>query len=105
MTKRNIKQKKNRRRAIRIEEKFKKTRHYFFLNPYEDCAFTKCPKCDQATKVRKFPLAIHIDPNQLFFLNKYRRHTQCSYLRFKDISVVSLGYTSAVFASYLPHIA
>lgn len=37
-----------------------KTRHYFFLNPYEDCAFTRCPKCNNKTKIRKFPLVIHI---------------------------------------------
>lgn len=47
-----------------------KRRHYFFLNPYEDCAFTKCPQCSAKTKVRKFPLVIHIEPQQLFLLNK-----------------------------------
>ena len=47
-----------------------KRRHYFFLNPYEDCAFTKCPQCNAKTKVRKFPLVIHIDPQQLFLMNK-----------------------------------
>ena len=45
-------------------------RHYFFLNPYEDTAFTKCPKCEDKTKIRKFPLVIHIDPQQLLLLNK-----------------------------------
>ena len=39
--------------------------HRFFLNPYEDMAFTKCPKCEAKTKVRKFPLVIHIEPTQL----------------------------------------
>ncbi|XCN71194.1 MAG: hypothetical protein Q3M24_12800 [Candidatus Electrothrix aestuarii] len=51
-----------------------KRRHYFFLNPYEDCAFTKSPQCNAKTKVRKFPLVIHIEPQQLFLLNK-----QCKY--------------------------
>jgi hypothetical protein len=35
-----------------------KTRHYFFLSTYQEEAFTKCPKCNNKTKVRKFPLAI-----------------------------------------------
>ena len=48
--------------------------HRFFLNPYEDAAFTKCPKCESKTKVRKFPLVIHIEPDQLFVLNKQCRH-------------------------------
>ncbi len=51
-----------------------KKRHYFFLNPYQDCAFTKCPQCNAKTKVRKYPLVIHIEPQQLFLLNK-----QCKY--------------------------
>jgi len=45
-------------------------RHYFFLNPYEDAAFTKCPKCENNTRIRRFPLVIHIEPQQLLLLNK-----------------------------------
>ena len=71
MTKKKKKQRKrNKRRTIRTEEKPQRTRHYFFLNPYEDCAFTKCPKCNEKTMVRKFPLVIHIEPRQMFVLNK-----------------------------------
>ena len=47
-----------------------KTRHYFFLSTYQEEAFTKCPKCNKKTKVRKYPLAIHIEPGQFCFLNK-----------------------------------
>ncbi len=49
-----------------------KKRYKFFLNPYPDCAFTKCPKCETKTKVRKYPLVIGIDsePIQLLFFNK-----------------------------------
>lgn len=55
-----------------------KRRHYFFLNPYQDAAFTKCPKCQTKTKIRKFPLVIHIYPQQLFLLNKKCRYcTRC----------------------------
>jgi hypothetical protein len=51
-----------------------KKRYCFFLNPYEDAAFTRCPKCENKTNVRKFPLVIHIDPHQMLLLNK-----QCKY--------------------------
>jgi hypothetical protein len=47
-----------------------KKRHRFFLSPYKDNAFTRCPKCGTKTKLRKFPLVIHIEPRQLFLLNK-----------------------------------
>lgn len=59
-----------------------KQRHRFFLNPYIDCAFTKCPKCDTKTKLRKFPLVIHIEPKQLFLLNK-----QCKYCPSCDLII------------------
>jgi len=38
-----------------------KEKYNFFLNPYTDAAFTKCPKCDGKTKVKKFPLLIFIE--------------------------------------------
>ena len=52
------------------KKKNHKTRHYFFLNPYKNEAFTICPQCRGKTKLRKYPLVIHIEPRQLFSLNK-----------------------------------
>jgi len=51
-----------------------KRKYYFFLNPYNDAVFTRCPKCQSKTKILKFPLVIHIDPAQLLFLNKLCRY-------------------------------
>lgn len=48
----------------------KKERHYFFLNPYQDIAFTRCPKCEATTKIRKFCLMICIEPHYFLSLNK-----------------------------------
>ena len=59
-----------------------KKRHKFFLNPYSDCGFTKCPKCDTKTKIRKYPLVIHIEPQQLFLLNK-----KCKYCPSCDLII------------------
>jgi len=66
-------------------------RHYFFLNPYEDAAFTKCPKCEGKTKIRKFPLVIHIDPQQLLLLNKKCRYcVNCDLIITKKSELESL---------------
>lgn len=51
-----------------------KEAHYFFLNPYDDMAFTRCPKCEEKTKIRKYCLVIHIEPKHLFSLNKSCRY-------------------------------
>ena len=49
-------------------------RHRFFLNPYEDHAFTMCPSCDAPTRVRKHCLVIHVEPRHLLVLNKTCRY-------------------------------
>ena len=43
--------------------------HTFFLNPYEDERYTRCPGCGTPTKVRKRPFLIHIEPDVLLILN------------------------------------
>ncbi len=71
--------------------KSERRRHYFFLNPYGDAAFTKCPICQGKTKVRKFPLVIHIDPQQLLLLNKKCRYcTKCDLIIAKKSELESL---------------
>jgi hypothetical protein len=78
-------------------------RHYFFLNPYEDAAFTKCPKCENNTKIRKFPLVIHIDPQQLLLLNKKCRYcVKCDLIITKKSELESL--MAASFEQYKPEI-
>ena len=72
-------------------QRYAKTRHYFFLNPYENCAFTRCPKCNSKTRIRKFPLVIHVDPKQLVFLNKKCRYcTKCDLIIANQSEVESL---------------
>ena len=71
--------------------KTERRRHYFFLNPYVDAAFTKCPKCENNTKIRKFPLVIHIDPQQLLLLNKKCRYcVKCDLIIAKKSEMESL---------------
>ena len=78
-------------KSIKTLKKSNKTKHYFFLNLYEDCAFTKCPKCNNKTKVRKFPLAIHIEPNQLLCLNKNCKYcTDCDLIIVKQSKIETL---------------
>ncbi|MBE9111358.1 hypothetical protein IQ273_18290 [Nodosilinea sp. LEGE 07298] len=48
--------------------------HKFFLNPYQDARFTRCPKCDRPNKLRKKPLLILISPAQPLSLNKTCRY-------------------------------
>jgi hypothetical protein len=46
----------------------------FFLNPYQDMRWTKCPQCESKMHQRKLPLVIHIDPLVMLSLNKTCRY-------------------------------
>lgn len=61
-------------RDAMAERKLREPRHAFFLNAYEDHAFTRCPMCEAPMKVRKHCLVIHVDPNHLLILNKTCRY-------------------------------
>ncbi len=55
-----------------------KERYYFFLSPYIDCAFTRCPKCGSLTKQKKIPLFMHLEREKQFIsLNKFCRFCPC----------------------------
>ena len=71
--------------------KLKSGRHYFFLNPYEDMAFTRCPKCEEKTKIRKHCLLIHIAPKRLFSINKICRYCpNCDLIIVKQLELEGL---------------
>ena len=67
-----------------------------FLNPYKDAAFTRCPKCESKTKIRKFPLVIHAEPKQLLLLNK-----SCRYCMNCDLIIARQEELEAVMAASL----
>ena len=45
-------------------------RYAFVLNPHADAGFTKCPRCDTRTNLRKLPLVIHLEGFGLVLLGK-----------------------------------
>jgi uncharacterized C2H2 Zn-finger protein len=45
-------------------------RYAFVLNTYADAGFTKCPRCEAKTRVRKLSLVIHVDQCGLLLLGK-----------------------------------
>lgn len=51
-----------------------KEKHYFFLNKYSDMSFTRCPKCETKTKIRKFCLVVFVEPNYFLTIYKYCRY-------------------------------
>ena len=61
--------------AVQTEIKKKRSfvkpeRYRFFLNPYSDARFSRCPECDRSTRIVKLPIFIHVDPDNPVVLNK-----------------------------------
>ena len=44
-------------------------RYNFFINPYRDVRFSRCPKCEGKTGQKKVPLMINVDPFYPISLN------------------------------------
>ena len=49
-------------------------KYKFILNPYVDARFTRCPGCEQPTKIRKLPFFIHVNPDYPVVLNMTHRY-------------------------------
>ena len=45
-------------------------RYAFILNPHADTKFTKCPRCETKTNLRKLSLVIHLESFGLVLLGK-----------------------------------
>ena len=45
-------------------------RYFLAINPYSGLRFTACPECGSTTRVRKLPLAIHVDQFGMVILRK-----------------------------------
>lgn len=57
------------------------SRYTFVLNPYSDYRFTRCPNCDKPTRLRKYVLFIHVDPDHLLSMGKTCRFCpKCEWL-------------------------
>jgi hypothetical protein len=69
-------------------------KYIFVLNPYEDVRFTRCPGCDQRTRLRKLPLFIHVDPMNPVVLGK-----TCRYCADCDLLIVHQDELEAQLAA------
>lgn len=71
-----------------------KMRYHFFLNSHKESAFTRCPNCEAKTLIRKFPLVIDIEPQQIFVLNK-----KCQYCKSCDLIIAHKHQVETLMAA------
>ncbi len=78
-------------------------RYRFFLNPYQDMRFTRCPQCGSKTLQRKLPLVIHVDPMIMLSLNKTCRYCpRCDLLIAHQDDVEHL--LASIFTEKMPEV-
>ena len=83
---------KNDFRITREEEK-----HYFFLNPYRDNSFTRCPKCDNKTKIKKLPLTILLEKKKVILnINK-----TCKFCPYCDLIIAKKHELDSIIMQFL----
>ena len=75
----------------------------FFLNSYRDARFTRCPQCEQPMHQKKVPLVIHIDPMNLFSLNKTCRYCPHCDLLITHQDIIE-NFLKTVFSELTPEI-
>lgn len=64
----------NRKKKTKTQVGKQPPQYRFFLNPYQDVRFTRCPQCNNKMGQRKLPLLVHVEPMQLVSLNKTCRY-------------------------------
>jgi hypothetical protein len=74
-------------------------RYSFFLNPHPNERFTRCPRCQAATKVRKIPLVIHVDAVGLVLLRK-----TCRLCVVCEMLIAHEAEVKGVIEGLVPHI-
>ncbi len=75
----------------------------FFLNPYSDIRFSRCPQCEGKTSQKKVPLMIHVDPQYPINMNY-----TCRYCLTCDILIAHQdeieGYLHRLFSEREPEV-
>ncbi len=73
----------------------------FFLNPYNDERFTRCPQCEAKMGQKKVPLVIHVDPHYPVSLNYTCRYcAHCDLLIAHQDEIERL--LAAMFSKHAP---
>ena len=78
-------------------------RYQFFLNPYQDARFTRCPKCEVKTRQKKLPLVIHVNDWGMFVLNKTCRFCPGCHLPIVHQDDLE-AYLTAFFEQHAPEV-
>jgi len=62
-------------KTSKMDKTNRNEKYYFFLNPYIEYVFSRCPKCHNTTKNKKLPIVILFDEDKkVMSLNKTCRY-------------------------------
>lgn len=65
----------------------KKSNYYFYLNPHDQYKWTKCPKCECKTKLRKYCLMIHYEDKSANFHQMISLNKSCKFCPYCELII------------------
>ncbi|RLG15348.1 MAG: hypothetical protein DRN71_01590 [Candidatus Nanohalarchaeota archaeon] len=74
-----------------------KLKYKFFFNQDKDAAFTRCPKCNNMTKVRKLPFVIHLEKVRNFI----SVNMECKFCPYCDLLIARAQEVENIVCSVL----
>jgi hypothetical protein len=78
-------------------------RYVFFLNPYDDLRFSRCPRCKGLTRSLKLPLVIWVEPKNPVALNYTCRYCPADDLLIAHQNVIE-DLLARIFEKQAPHV-
>lgn len=80
------------------------SKYYFYLNPYDEYKWTKCPKCDNNTKVRKFCLFLHYEEKSVNFNQLISLNMTCKFCPSCELIIVHKSEVEANLSQIIPNL-
>lgn len=65
----------------------KKSKYNFYLNPHDQYKWTKCPKCENKTKLRKYCLMVHYEEKIVNFHQLISLNKSCKYCPYCELII------------------
>lgn len=81
----------------------KKPRYKFYLNPYDEYKWTKCPKCDNKTKVRKHCLMIHYEEKAVSFHQLISLNKSCKFCPYCELIIAQKSEIENYLSQIVPN--
>ncbi len=80
-----------------------KSKYYFYLNSHDEYKWTKCPKCDNKTKLRKYCLMIHYEEKSVNFHQLISLNKSCKFCPYCELIIAQKSEIESHLSQIIPN--